>query len=147
MESLQLLSDDIHSYFGLGCRNVTKIYVPEGYDFVPLLQSFESYKYFRDHHKYSNNFDYQLSILLINNIPYMTNESTILVENKSLFSPVSVLHYEYYSPDTNPAIELEKNESIQAIIGEHHLPFGSAQQPGLFQYADGVDTMQFLLSI
>ena len=146
-ETLQLLSDDIHSYFGLGCRNVTKIYVPEGYDFVPLLQSFEHYKYFRDHHKYSNNYDYQLSILLINNIPYMTNESTILVEQKGLFSPISVLHYEYYSPDTNPAIELEKNESIQAIVGENHLPFGSAQQPNLYQYADGVDTMQFLLSI
>ena len=145
--TLQLLSDDIHAYFGLGCRNVTKIYVPEGYDFVPLLQSFEPYVYFRDHHKYSNNFDYQLSILLINNIPYMTNESTILVEQEGLFSAISVLHYEYYSAASYPKISEENQASIQAIIGDNHLPFGSAQQPGLDQYADGVDTIQFLLSI
>ena len=79
-EYLEKLSDDIHLFFGLGCRNVTKIYVPEEYNFLPLLQSFHQYKYFADHHKYKNNYDYNLSIQLMNNRYYMTNESTLLVE-------------------------------------------------------------------
>ena len=90
-EELEKLSDDIHVYFGLGCRNVTKIFVPRGYDFVPLLQSFHAYKYFADHHKYKNNYDYNLSIMIMNNRFYMTNESTLLVENDSFFSPISQL--------------------------------------------------------
>ncbi|MBS1756554.1 MAG: acyl-CoA reductase [Bacteroidetes bacterium] len=146
-EQLEKLSDDIHLYFGFGCRNVTKIFVPDQYDFVPLLKAFDKYKYFNDHHKYKNNFDYQLSILLLNNIFYMTNGTTLLVENKAPFSPVSQLHFEYYQPHAHPINYLQKDEEIQCIVAKDFVPFGSTQKPGLMTYADGVDTMQFLLSI
>lgn len=146
-EKLALLSDDIHQYFGLGCRNVTKIYVPVGYDFVPLLKAFDSYKHFADHHKYKNNYDYQLSIALLNNVYYMTNGSTLMIESPSIFSPISQVFYETY---TNPGIlksQLENNPDIQCITGSGYLPFGKAQCPALTDFADGVDTMQFLLSL
>ena len=144
---LDKLSDDIHLYFGLGCRNVTKIYVPEDYDFIPLLASFNKYKHFADHHKYKNNYDYQLSILLLNNVKYMTNGSTLLTENTSEFSPISHLHYEYFTHAGEVEEKVKKNSSIQSIISRNFVPFGKTQEPGLFDYADGVDTMQFLLSV
>jgi hypothetical protein len=144
---LQKLSDDIHLYFGLGCRNVTKIYVPEGYDFVPLLGAFKSYAYFADHHKYKNNYDYQLSILLLNNIYYMTDGSTLLIDNAGLFSPISQLHYQFYKAGENPAEALKNNEDVQCIVGTGYTTFGEAQNPQLSSYADGVDTMQFLLGL
>ena len=103
------------------------------------------FSYFRDYNKYTNNYDYQLSILLLNNVYYMTNESTILVENNNFFSPISILHYEYYKE--NPAAELLQNNQIQCIVGKDHIPFGTAQHPTLFSYADGVDTMEFLLGL
>jgi hypothetical protein len=145
-EDLDKLSDDIHLYFGLGCRNVTKLYVPEAYDFVPLLNSFNRYKYFIDHHKYKNNYDYCLSIQIMNNRFYMTNGSTLLVENPSLFSPVSQVHYSYYNDAVQLEAELKANNDIQCIAGAQ-VPFGSAQSPAIMDYADGVDTMQFLLEL
>lgn len=145
-EELEKLSDDIHLYFGLGCRNVTKLYIPEGYDFIPLLNSFNRYLFFKDHHKYNNNYDYQLSIMLMNNVYYMTNGSTLLIEGKPAFSPISVLHYEYYRGDkVSTAVELA--DDIQCRVGKGFLSFGQAQEPGLFAYADGVDTMAFLLTL
>lgn len=146
-DDLEKLSDDIHLYFGLGCRNVTKIYVPPGYDFIPLLSAFNKYKYFSDHHKYRNNFDYQLSILLLNNIPYMTNGSTLLTENANLYSPISHLHYEFYETAKNIEDKLYNDQDIQCIISRNFMAFGIVQKPGLYSYADGLDTMQFLLSI
>ncbi len=146
-EELKLLADDIHLYFGLGCRNVTKLYVPEGYNFEALLKSFENYKYFGDHHKYRNNYDYNLSIILLNNVYYMTNEATILTENKQLFSPISQLYFEYYSSIEHTTEQLKNNNDVQCITGNNFVPFGKAQTPDLFTYADGEDTMQFLLTL
>lgn len=146
-EELTLLADDIHLYFGLGCRNVTKLYVPEGYNFEALLTSFEDYKYFGDHHKYRNNYDYNLSIILLNNVYYMTNEATILTENKQLFSPISQLYFEYYSSIEHITEQLKNNNDVQCITGNNFVPFGKAQTPDLFTYADGEDTMQFLLTL
>ncbi len=145
-EDLEKLSDDIHLYFGLGCRNVSKLFVPAGYDFVPLLDAFNTYLYFADHNKYKNNYDYQLSIILLNNIFYMTNGSTLLTENEALFSPISHVHFEYYADEEKIRGKLEQNDDVQCIIGKNATGFGEAQNPGLFSYADGVDTMQFLLS-
>ncbi len=145
-KQLENLSDDIHVYFGLGCRNVTKIFVPAAYDFVPLLQSFHQYKYFADHHKYKNNYDYNLSIQIMNNRFYMTNESTLLVENESFFSPISQLNYSFYDTSDQVISSLSGNEEIQCVIGSD-LAVGLAQKPGLMDYADGVDTMQFLLTL
>ncbi len=146
-EELNKLSDDVHLYFGLGCRNVTKIFVRAGYDFVPLLKAFDKYKYFADHHKYKNNYDYQLSIALMNNIYYMTNESTLLIESEEIFSAISQLNYSFYDNAEKVTALLKDNSDVQCIVGQQHTPFGQAQQPGLFDYADGVDTMQFLLSL
>ena len=144
---LELLADDVHQYFGLGCRNVTKLYVPPGYDFVPLLSAFDKYKYFADHHKFKNNYDYQLSIALLNNIFYMTNGSALLLENDAIFSAISQLNYSFYEDEKKLLDELTGKEDIQCICGHTGIAFGQAQCPGLMDYADGVDTMQFLLTL
>lgn len=145
--SLELLADDVHSYFGLGCRNVTKIYVPQDYDFVPMLGAFRKYNYFSDHPKYKNNYDYYLAISLMNNIFYMTNDSILLLESDQLFSPISQVNYSYYTSKDELKENLESNNNIQVIEGLDATGFGKSQQPGLFTYADGIDTMQFLLSL
>jgi len=146
-EELARLSDDIHLYFGLGCRNVTKLYVPEGYDFIPLLKSFDRYKWFADNFKYKNNYDYQLSIALLNNVYYMTNGSTLLIENASLTSPISQLNYGFYSDPQALAGQLNETGAVQCLVGHGYLPFGKTQCPRLMDYADGADTLQFLLSL
>jgi hypothetical protein len=148
-EELERLSDDVHLYFGLGCRNVTKLYVPAGYDFVPLLEAFKKYGYFIDHNKYKNNYDYQLAIHLLNKKYYMTNGNILLSENTSLFSPISQLNYSFYENAPSLAKELVANADVQCIVGAENfagsvLHFGQAQRPSLTDFADGVDTMAFL---
>jgi hypothetical protein len=141
---LSALADDIHLYFGLGCRNVTKLYVPEDYDFVPFLGAMKKYNYFFDHNKYKNNYDYQLAIQLLNNKQYMTNGSIMLIEHPSLFSPISQLNFEYYRDKNALVSELHDNNSVQCIVGRDWISFGNAQRPGWEDYADGVNTMKFL---
>jgi hypothetical protein len=140
---LERLSDDVYTYFGLGCRNVTKLLVPRGYDFVPLLQAFMKYDRLAVHNKYKNNYDYQLALLILNKRAYMTNDTILLIEEKSLFSPISVLHYSFYEPG-KPLPEPEAAADIQCIEGQTGVPFGTSQQPSLQDYADGADTLQFL---
>lgn len=147
IEQLARLADDVFIYFGLGCRNVTKIYVPENYDFTPLLKAFEKYNYFSDLTKYRNNYDYNLALFIMNNQYYMTNGTILLVNNESIFSPVSVLNYSFYQDQKEIYDQLKNNEDLQCIVGENHIKFGTSQEPGLFDYADGIDTMQFLLSL
>lgn len=137
---LELLADDIQLYFGLGCRNITKLYVPQGYDFLPLLGALRKYQYFFEHNKYRNNYDYQLAIYLMNNRFYMTNDAIVLLEEKGLFSPIGTLYYEFY--ESKP--DLSDNPDVQCVVGEGGFPFGKSQSPGLEDYADGVDTMAFL---
>jgi len=145
-QQLEKLADDVYQYFGLGCRNVTKIYVPRDYDFPRLLNVFKKYNYLIYNNKYKNNYDYHLAILILNKQYYMTNESILLAENKSLFSPISQLHYEFYDeqPDLTPE---DVKERLQCIVGRDGIEFGLAQQPGLWDYADGADTLKFLLSL
>jgi hypothetical protein len=143
-EELEKLADDVYLYFGLGCRNVTKLYIPEKYDFIPLLEAFKKYHYLVDYAKYKHNYDYQLTILLLNRKFYMTNGSILLAENPSPFSPISVLNYEFYSPEAPLLSSLSGHPDIQCIVGQGQTPFGLAQQPGLNDYADGLDTLQFL---
>jgi hypothetical protein len=141
---LLLLADDILLYFGLGCRNVTKIYVPENYDFVPLLAALKKHESLIELHKYKHNYDYQLTLLIMNNRPYMNNGFVVLTENSSLFPPISQLYYEQYT-DSNAVIQtLEESSDVQCVVGEGFIPFGMAQQPSLTDYADGIDTMAFL---
>ena len=146
-EELGLLANDVYSYFGLGCRNVTQIYVPKDYDFVPLIEAFKKYDYLADETKFKNNYDYNLALFLLNNQFYMSTDSIVLIENNNIFSAVSVLHYVYYEEAEVIREGLNTLENIQSIVGHGYLPFGTSQTPSLFEYADGVDTMEFLLSL
>ncbi|WP_439515925.1 acyl-CoA reductase [Sediminibacterium sp.] len=146
-QELELLADDIQLYFGLGCRNITQLNVPEGYDFIPLLDILKKYAYLIDYHKYKHNYDYHLALLIMGNKYYMNNDSIILTENSSPFSPVSQVHYRFYTDKTQLEEELSGHQDIQCIVGKGQVPFGQAQFPGLMDYADGVDTMAFLKSL
>ena len=146
-DELEKLSDDVYLYFGLGCRNVTKIYVPENYDFAPLLNVFRKYDHLRNHHKYKNNYDYNLALHVLNKKFYMTNNSILLVEDTSLFSPISQLNYEFYTDKIGLLSSLKNNKDLQCIIGKEQLPFGQAQCPSVRDYADNVDTVEFLKNL
>jgi Acyl-CoA reductase (LuxC) len=145
-EALNLLADDMQLYYGMGCRNVTKLFVPEGYDFIALLDALRKYNSFADFHKYRNNYDYQLALLIMNRKYYMTNDSIILTENERVFAPVSQVNYSYYNESGSLAKSLQSNADVQCIVGKGFIPFGMAQSPTLTDYADGIDTMQFLAS-
>jgi hypothetical protein len=147
MEDLSRLADDVYIYYGLGCRNVSKLYVPHGYDFVPLLEAFKKYDRLADHNKYKNNYDYQLALVILNKQYYMTNGSILLHEHKSDFSAISKLNYEYYTDYRETVELLKENKSLQCIVGRDLVPFGTTQFPTLEDYADGIDTMLFLRSL
>ncbi len=143
-QELEALADDVYQYFGLGCRNVTQLVVPENYDFLPLLAAFRKYDHLAGLDRYRHNFDYQLTLLILNKKQYMANASILLTEDGSPFSPISVLHYTYYRPgDVIPVLGGD-HPDIQCVVGHGYTPFGQAQRPGLNDYADGVDTLQFL---
>ena len=144
---LEQLADDVQMYFGLGCRNVTKLYVPEGYNFEPLLKALNKYEHFMDYHKYRHNYDYQLALLMMGNKMYMTNGATLLHENESLFTAISQLHYQFYADKKQLLETLEGNTDIQCIVSKSAIPFGAAQTPSLADYADGTDTMKFLMEL
>jgi len=144
---LEKLADDVYYYFGLGCRNVTKIYVPADYDFVPLIEAFNKYQHLADHHKYKNNYDYNLALHMLNKVYYMTNGSILLIEDKNLFSPISQLNYEFYTSEEEVVNSLKDNPALQCITGNNHISLGAAQCPSVNDYADGVDTMSFLTSL
>jgi hypothetical protein len=145
-EEMAKLADDVFLYFGLGCRNVTLIHVPVNYDFVPLLQAFRKYHWMADHHKYKNNYDYRLSLAILNKLYYMSNDNLLMLENDSPFSPIAVLHYAFYE-DQGTWNSLSRSGDIQCVVGRNYVPFGESQRPDLQDYADGADTMQFLRSL
>jgi hypothetical protein len=144
VSDLAKLADDVFLYFGLGCRNVTQLFVPENYDFVPLLDAFRKYQYLSEHHKFRNNYDYNMAVHILNNEYYMTNEVVILIRNASPFSRISELHYQYYTDEKSLIERLQMDLQIQCIAGKNFIPFGRTQAPGIFDFADGVDTMKFL---
>jgi len=146
-KELEHLADDVYQYFGLGCRNVTKLYVPQEYDFVPLLNAFRKYDQLKHHNKFRNNYDYNLALMMLNKQYYMTNESMLLIENPSNFSAIAVLHYEFYTDKNRLLNSLKENTDIQAICGPENIPFGKAQTPALTDFADGVNTIEFLNSL
>ena len=146
-EQLKKLADDIQLYFGLGCRNVTKLYVPVDYNFIALLEALKKYEHFMSFHKYKHNYDYYLALLIMNNKFYMTDGSLLLTENEALFTPVAQINYSYYTDLNQLKKELIQNADIQCITGENFVAFGSAQSPSLSDYADDVDTIRFLKSL
>ncbi len=152
-QELSGLADDIFLYFGLGCRNVSKLYFPTGYDVTPLFNAFRRYIKFSTHHKWMNNHDYYRSVFLLNQIPTLDNGFVLLTENTAIASPPAVIYYEYYTNMDHllDQLTLQKDE-LQVTVCKREIPLfscrpGYAQAPGLSDYADGVDTMQFLLSL
>lgn len=152
-EELAALGDDILRYYGLGCRNVAKAYVPQGYDFVPFFEAIEDQKGIADFHKYRNNYDYNKSIYLVNGVPHLDNGFLMVTESEQLVSPISVLFYETYISDQELEHKLAAvQEKIQCVVSKegrwpNSFAFGQAQCPTLQDYADGVDTMAFLLQL
>ncbi len=144
---LGLLADDLLSYFGLGCRNVSRLFVPQGYNFELLLKALAPYSWMKDHDKFRNNYDYNLSLHLLNNKYYMTDGTLLFIEQEPLFSPIAQVNYSYYSINEKPEDQLIAKfaDSLQCICGKSGVMLGKAQQPELQDYADGVDTMQFAL--
>jgi hypothetical protein len=145
---LQALADDMLLYFGLGCRNVTKLYVPNNYNFEPLINACKTYLWMEHHNSWRNNYDYQLSIHVLNGAYYMSSGALLFTESMSLFSPIAQVHYEFYN-DIN-IVDNELNslqEQIQCIVGATSISFGSTQTPSLNDYADSIDTMQFLIDL
>ena len=149
IEELTRLADDVFMYFGFGCRNVSKIYVPEGYDITQLFPAFEKYKWFHHHNKYMNNYDYNRSILLLNNTPHLANEFIMLQDYSSLSSPIAMLYYQRYKDGEHQRELLKKEQpNIQCIVGgAEGLKFGESQKPTLNDYADGIDIVKFILSL
>ncbi|POY37839.1 acyl-CoA reductase [Solitalea longa] len=152
-EDFNQLGKDIFSYFGLGCRNVSKLYVPANYKFDAFFEGIEAYKPIINFHKYANNFDYNLTLLMMNRVPHFENHFIMLSNNTAYTSPISALYYEEYADEKSLEERLKADaDQIQCIVSKNghfkeSLAFGQAQQPDLWDYADGVDTMEFLLSI
>jgi hypothetical protein len=153
-DQLRALGQDVLQYFGLGCRSVSKLLVPQGYDLGQFYDAIaDRAQAVGSHYKYHNNHDYNLSIYLVNGTPHLDNGTLILKEDPALVSPISVLYYEYYAGEADLAQKLAAHaEKIQCIVADPaRFPlwtsFGEAQRPGIGDYADGVDTLQFLLSL
>lgn len=149
-EELHKLGYDIFDYFGLGCRNVSKVYVPKAYKFDQLFNAIEDFKSIADHHKYNNNYDYNKSIFLVNMEKHFDNGFLLVKEDERLSSPLAVLYYEEYENVTELDQKLiNQKEQIQCVISNEKLSmncfgFGESQCPTLWDYADGVNTMEFL---
>ncbi len=153
-EDFLKLGVDVFRYFGLGCRSVSKLYVPENYDFSPMLKVLDNYKNIMDHTKYRNNYEYNRSIYLLNNVLHLANDCLMIVEHESMLSRISSLHFEYYSSvDSLKEILLKEIDEIQCIATKMNLSelntvnLGQTQSPALNDYADSVDTMEFLLNL
>jgi hypothetical protein len=151
-DELASLGNDIFRYYGLGCRNVSKIFVPQDYDFIPFLDALSIWEKAMNNHKYQNNYDYNKSIYLVNRVPHLDTGFLLLHENTQLISPISVLYYESYAN----TIELEQklnslSDQLQCITTSMEIAakkdLGTAQVPSLQDYADGVDTMRFLVGL
>lgn len=149
-EELKLLAEDIFRYFGLGCRNVTKLFIPENFEISRLFENFIGFKDIINHHKYANNYDYNRAIYLLNLDLFWDNNFVMLKEDEQLFSPLSVINFSRYKNLNEVKNYIADNDKdIQAIVARAELgfdsvDFGSAQYPSLDTYADKVDTMKFL---
>jgi hypothetical protein len=151
-KDLELLANDIFTYFGLGCKNVNYLLIPKGYDLVGLIDKFEAFSDYANHNTYMNNYMYFKSIYLLNKEKHLDNGFALIKEEKRIYSPVSVIHYSEYEDRKNLQEFLIENKSnIQSIISngnvENSVMFGKAQLTTLFDYPDDVDVMNFLLSL
>ncbi len=147
-EELQALGRDIFTYFGMGCRNVSHLLVPVGYKFDQFFESMFEYGDVVNHNKYVNNYDYHKAIYLLERLPFLDNNFLMIREHESLFSPLATIHYSFYeNKDDITNYILDNSQKIQCVVGQDYIPFGEAQCPTLNDYADGVNTLDFLQSL
>jgi hypothetical protein len=152
-EELKDLGKDIFQYFGLGCRNVSKIFVKNQKQLIRLFDALEAFSYVSNHHKYQNNYEYNKSIYLVNRDPHLDNGFLILKESEELVSPIGVLFYEYYSSEEDLKLRIQQmGQRIQCVVTnpgiiENSISFGQAQCPAPWEYPDQIDTLQFLLGL
>jgi hypothetical protein len=147
-EEIELLGNDIFDYFGRGCRNVTHLLLPNGYDFAQFFGNIIHKGECIHHNKYANNYDYNRATFLLNMIPVLDNHFVLLRETDDIHSPLAVLHYHYYSTESDIVEYIERNKSsIQAVVGAGYIPFGGAQTPALTDFADQLNTMEFLSNL
>ena len=142
---LKGLAEDVFLYFGLGCRSVSKIFLPSGYNIDKLFNAFYFFNKIIEHTKYANNYDYHKAVFLMGSHKLLDNGFLLMKEDDSLFSPVAMLYYEFYD-DINTMEEFitKNNDKLQCVVSKLRLPFGTAQKPNLWDYADGIDTIEFL---
>lgn len=144
-EELAALGNDVFSYFGLGCRNVSHLLVPKDYDFAPFFQAIFTHGDIINHHKYCNNYDYNKAVYLMNQLPLLDNNFVLLRESSDLHSPLAMIHYHFYASEAEVQDYIAQHtDELQVIAGKKYIPFGQAQCPSLNDYADNVDTMQWL---
>lgn len=153
-EELTKLGEDIFQYFGLGCRNVSKLFIPKGYTFDAFYESMLSFQDIINVNKYANNYDYNRTVYLMSSEPNLfDNNFLLLKESDQYASPIGVMFYEFYDDIQQLNERLQQDaEQIQCIVAaetaiKNAIPFGQAQCPALNDYADGVDTMKFLLTL
>jgi hypothetical protein len=151
-EQLVALGEDIFRYFGLGCRNVSKLFVPKGYSFNSFFEAIFEYQDVIHYEKYANNYDYNKAVFLMSNFKLLDNGFLTLKEDSSYASPISSVFYEFYDSIEDLQVRLQsESEQIQCIVSnnliENSIDFGQTQKPNLWDYADNVDTISFLLTI
>jgi hypothetical protein len=152
-DELEALANDIFLYFGMGCRNVSKLLVPINFKFDRLIESFEKHNQIINHNKYANNFEYHRAIYLMNNIEHLDSGFVLIKPDESIGSPVGVVYYQNYSSieSANEYITVH-SDKLQCIVSSipdinNSIAFGKSQNPGLSDYADGIDTIEFLSSL
>ena len=146
---MESLGGDILQYYGLGCRNISKVYIPHGYNINYIFGGLYLYSKVIENAKYANNYDYNKAVFLMSDYVFLENGFFIIREDKGFSAPIACLHYEYYSSELELEVHLKENrESIQCITSnmpfEEKIDFGSTQQPSLWDYADAIDTLLFL---
>lgn len=147
-EELKALGADIYSYFGMGCRNISHILMPQDFDIQRFFGAMVDYSDVVNNNKYGNNYDYYRALFMLNQDDFLENGFTIVRESDVLHTPVSILHYSRYKGSEQAQARLDHwGDQIQCVVGHGYIPFGQAQEPALWDYADGVNTMAFLANL
>jgi hypothetical protein len=148
-DDLGLLANDLFQYFGLGCRSVTQLWIPEDFDLNRVFAAILPWDRLMDNNKYHNNYQYQRAIFMLNRVPFLENGFVLFREHLQMGAPVSVVHYQRYSRMEQVNEYLQQHaEELQCVVGSNQaVGFGQTQQPSLWDYADGVDTLAFLASL
>jgi hypothetical protein len=153
IQELEKLGADVMHYFGMGCRSVSKVFIPLNYDFKNFIKALERFSEVANHHKYRNNYDYQQSVFMLNRIPVIDTGYLLMTESVGFSSPISVLYYSYYDKIEDVIQEIRISASdIQCVVSSVNFDIetvkpGEAQSPQLWEYADNIDTLNFITQI